>query len=219
MKRSKRYLKNLSLPLAMVKILAFTDTHGKNSFLDLIAKKSKEAEIIVCCGDITLFEDNIDEILNRLDNLKKPVVIVHGNHESEESMLELCGGRKNLYFIHKAHTVIKNIGFFGFGGGGFSESFPSFNRIMGEMVKDVKRLRKEGNKIVFLSHAPPYNTSLDSIEHDLDNVGNKSIRTFIDRARPDFAFSGHIHENFGRKDLIKGSILVNPGPKGKIFEL
>ena len=65
-----------------------------------------------------------------------------------------------------------------------------------------------------MTHAPPHNTKLDKIIDG--HCGNKSIRSFITKSKPDIAFSGHIHENNGKEDKIGKTRVINPGPYGKI---
>jgi len=80
-------------------------------------------------------------------------------------------------------------------------------------VKTIKK--NKGKKIILVTHAPPYRTNLDNIEGD--SCGNKAIRNFIDKVKPDLVISGHLHENAGKGDKIKNTRLINPGPFGKII--
>ncbi|MDK2907781.1 MAG: uncharacterized protein PWQ87_239 [Candidatus Woesearchaeota archaeon] len=201
-----------------MKLLAFGDVHGNEESLKNIEKKSKNCDILAGCGDFSIFEDGLERTLIHLNNLKRPVVLIHGNHEYEEDMRLLSEGKENLFFIHKGYAIIMDFVFFGFGGGGFSERFPDLDKMMKKMLNDVKRFKKENKKIIFLSHASPYDTLLDSIG-DNSKLGNKSIRKFIEEAEPLLALSGHLHENFGKQDILKKTLLVNPGPNGMIFNL
>jgi Icc-related predicted phosphoesterase len=83
--------------------------------------------------------------------------------------------------------------------------------------KFEKRLKPNDKKYVLMTHAPPYGTKLDAL---LDgHCGNKSIRGFIQRTKPDYAFSGHIHENEGKRDRLGKTRLINPGPFGMVVSV
>ncbi len=69
-----------------------------------------------------------------------------------------------------------------------------------------------------LSHAPVYGTKLDYLE-GLGHRGNKSLRKVILDIKPKIALCGHLHENAGKIDKAGITIVLNPGPLGKIIEI
>jgi len=73
-------------------------------------KKSKDADVVVCAGDLTIFEQNLDHILEKLNDLKKPVLIIPGNHENEDTLEQSTAQFDNikwfLYFINR--HIIRN---------------------------------------------------------------------------------------------------------------
>jgi len=196
-------------------ILAFGDTHGSSDALKKVIQKAKKknVDLLVCAGDISMFEQDLEKILKKLDKIGKPILIVHGNHESEKSLKVLCNKTKNLVFIHKGMLKLKDIVFIGFAGDGFSLKDPGFEK----WGKKIQPHLKKKDKVVLLTHAPPHKTKLDQI---LDShVGSKSIRKFIEKVDIILAVSGHIHDTTGAEDKIKGTKVVNPGPFGKVFEV
>ena len=60
-----------------MKILAFVDTHGSMKSLKKVMKKAKKADIVVCAGDLSIFEEGLDIIIMELNSLKKPVLLIH----------------------------------------------------------------------------------------------------------------------------------------------
>ena len=52
-----------------------------------------------------------------------------------------------------------------------------------------------------------------------EHCGNKDIRKFIDKIKPDLVISGHLHENAGKEDKIGKSRILNPGPTGMLINL
>ena len=61
-----------------MKILAFTDNHGDPEDLKAVKKKVKNADIIICGGDITIFEHEIEYNMQKINDFGKEVLIIHG---------------------------------------------------------------------------------------------------------------------------------------------
>jgi len=198
-----------------MKILAFTDIHDSFSALKKIEHKikMKNPDILVCAGDISIFERGLVKIMKKMNQLGKKIVIINGNHEDEDSFAKHSKYLKNLIFIHKNHYIENDVLFLGFGGGGFSLVDKEFERFSPKFVKLIKE--NPDKKVILLTHAPPYKTNTDKIGSE--HCGNKSIRNFIEKNRIDYLFCGHLHENFGKEDTIKKTKVVNPGNYGKIF--
>ena len=62
-----------------------------------------------------------------------------------------------------------------------------------------------------------YKTKLDLLVGQ--HHGNKTFRNFIIKNRIDMHICGHLHENFNKKDNIKKTEIINPGPYGKIVKI
>ena len=197
-----------------MKILAFTDIHSDDKTIKMVLDKAKNADILICCGDFTFFGEDYKKVIKQLASCKKPVFMIHGNHEEGQDFEEF-NKYKNIIFFHKRLVkVTDNLYFFGFGGGGFSMSEPELEAL----IPKVKQKLKKDDKLILVTHAPPYKTELDVVPGQ-GNVGCMSIRKFITELKPIIALSGHIHEGFGLTDKIGNSILICPGDEGKIIEL
>lgn len=200
-----------------MKILAFTDIHLSSIALSKIKSKIKKQnpDLLICAGDLTIFEEGLDIILTKLSKLKKKVLLVHGNHETDNVMKRLCKKYSNLIFIHKKYHKHNNCIFLGYGGGGFSMRDPGFYPTGKKFMKIIKK--NKGKKIIFVTHAPPYGTKVDLIVGE--HCGNKTYRDFIAKNKVDLHICGHLHENFNKKDNLKKTLIVNPGPYGRIIKL
>jgi len=205
-----------------MKILFFVDTHELNR-LKKIKDKSKNVDLLVCAGDFTIFERDMAKALHELDSIGKPVLIIHGNHETASAVMIACERLKNLKFIHKKYHIIEDIVFYGFGGGGFSLRDESFTREAEKFIQEFKTLSeknfKENHKhyrLVLVTHAPPFGTKVDEIGA---HAGNQNITEFIIQHQPIIAVCGHIHENAGVEDKINMTRVINPGWDGMILEL
>ena len=199
-------------------ILAFVDLHEQEKEYLALKKKASSADVIVCPGDFTIFEHGLMKWAKKLDALGKPMLLLPGNHEDVVSIKQVCAKSKNLFALHSKAKYIGNVMFVGFGEGGFSSRDERFDRISKKIEVSVAKRRKlhPELKIVFLTHGPPYGNKLD----DLDgHVGCRSYTSFIKKVKPDFAISGHIHENAGKEDKIGVTKLLNPGPSGKIIKI
>ncbi|MCX8147103.1 MAG: metallophosphoesterase [Candidatus Woesearchaeota archaeon] len=198
-----------------MKILAFVDSHGNMNVLKEVGQKAKKSDVdmVICAGDVSTFEQDIAKIIKGLDEIGVPVLIIPGNHESEKTLKEIASKSKNIVYLNKGMLRIKDYVFVGFSANGFAERDPEFDR----WVKKVKKEFRKEDKIILVTHAPPYNTKLDNIMGS--HCGNKDVRKFIETTNISLGISGHIHETAGREDSIKGRKIVNPGPKGMVIEV
>lgn len=200
-----------------MKLLAFVDVHTSVKALQRIKKKVKKEnpDLILCGGDISIFENGIEYVLFFLNKLKKSILIVNGNHERDNFMRKVCKLFKNIIFIHKKHYKKDNLIVLGYGGGGFALRDAEFRKTAKRFKKIIKK--NEDKKIILLIHGPPYGTKVDRIVGQ--HCGNKDITDFVKKNKVDYVICGHLHENFGKKGKIKKTIVMNPGPYGKIIKL
>jgi len=194
-----------------MKILACVDFHNQYHLFPLLKRKAREADIVVCAGDVSVFEYDLMKTLRRMDEWGKKILMIHGNHEEESSLKKACKRLKNIDFFHGEQRVIKGVTFIGWGGGGFS----SFDRALEAKVEEWKE-RGLTRPVVLVTHAPPYKTALDDLGYP---VGSKSVRKAVKELEPTLLICGHIHETAGKEDVIKNTRMINPGPRGKIITL
>lgn len=198
-----------------MKILVFTDVHGDPKIIKKLIELSKKVDLMICCGDITYFSHKLDKILSIFNKTKKKLLIIPGNHESEQDIEKADKKYKYIININKKSYSINGLLFLGYGAGCFSIDDKEFENT----TKKFKKLIKKDSKIILVTHAPIYNTKTDYLPWwtgKNKHRGNKSIRKFIEKYQPKFAFCGHFHENLGKKDKIKNTYVVNPG-YGKII--
>lgn len=193
-----------------MKLLAFTDTHGEKRLYADLKEKSRGADIAVCCGDFTEYGEDIQQHFDFLESLHSPVLLIHGNHESEQVVRNLEYSAENVSFIHRRIYEEEQYAFIGYGGLGFDFKTSDFE----SFIKETTLPNKE---LILVTHQPPHRTALD-YPYD-SHVGNNSFRKFCDAHGVTLCLSGHIHECFGMSDESNGVEYLNPGPEGVILSL
>ncbi len=195
-----------------MKILAFTDVHGNKKIIKEIIEKAKKADILICCGDMTNYGNELENILKRFKDLKKNMVLIPGNHEDYEDIKLLCNKYDFLINVHLRMFKYGDFLFFGYGTGGF-------NYVDIELEEKMKKIKfDKKDKIIFITHGPPYGTKLDKLD-GLGYRGSRTLRKFIERFKPKLYLCGHLHENFGKQEKIGETLIINPGRTGMIIEI
>lgn len=195
-----------------MKIYCFSDYHNEKQHLPEMRKKAAQADIIISAGDHSIFEFDQDKALKEFNQWKKPVYLFHGNHEEETTLREATKKYKNLIFTHGEEHIIKGIRLLTWGGGGFS----IHDRALEKQITKWKKSKHTKLPTILITHAPPFDTKLDEKEPDW-HVGSKSIRKAINKLKPTYAVSGHIHDCEGAEDNIGTTTCYNLGPIGKII--
>lgn len=198
-----------------MKILAFSDMHGDLKSLNKLEDKLKDADLVVCGGDFTIFENHIEKLMEIFGKFNKDFLIIHGNHESEQAISYFCKNSTNLVFLHDNYFVKDDVLFLGWGGGGFNDVSKEFEKNM-DKFKAIINAHKD-KAAVLVTHAPPYYTAVDEISGV--HCGNKSISNFVLENDIDLVLCGHLHENENKHDKLGKSIVVNPGRDGTIVEI
>ncbi len=194
-----------------MKILAFTDLHGDKKAVEEVLEKAKEADIMVCAGDISDWGKHERAILKELEKAGKPLLLIPGNHELREELAEAAQEFSYVIYLHKGSYQFGEYIFFGYGNEGFALEEKEFESI----AKQFKKTIPKGAKVILVTHGPPHGTELDYIHNR--HVGCKSITKFIQEMQPILSISGHIHESSGLKQVFGKTLMINPGPEGKIL--
>lgn len=127
-----------------MKILAFADLHGSEQILKKIIRTAKKDKVdfIISGGDHTIFGDSMKEIITDLDKIGIPVLMTHGNHESENVMKKACRKKKNVKFLHKEILETGDYVFIFYGGGGFSKHDREFEIWAEEVMPGIDEKKK-----------------------------------------------------------------------------
>ncbi len=203
-------------------ILIISDIHNDmENIMKYIDKLSLfDFDVVVSPGDLTNFNipkgftraDIGELIIEELKGLSKPLLIVPGNQDKE--LIHLLEDEK--ISLHGKGKIIKNIGFYGFGGAKtpFNTSFePSEDEIKKGLENAYEMIKKTKIKVQ-VTHAPPARTKLDVLFTGA-HTGSEIVREFIEKKKPVLAISAHVHEAKGT-DELETTKLINSGrfPEG-----
>jgi Icc-related predicted phosphoesterase len=202
-----------------MKFIAFVDLHGNHRHYHNLKKliRKEKPDFLVCAGDFTTFEHELKFLMHRLSRFDGRVFLVHGNHEEETVVRSIASHYKNLEFVHARIAEFGNLVILGWGGGGFTIRDVEFEQWARTIRKRLKKYKKEGKKILLITHGPPYNAHVDFLYDS--HCGNKSFSNFIRHFKVDVAVCGHLHETEGKQGRIGNCSIYNPGPKGKVIEI
>jgi len=172
-----------------MRILHFSDTHGKHNLL----KNLPKADVIVHSGDAS-FSGSDNEVLDFLnwfcDLDYRHKIFVAGNHDDCLYGEQIEGLPDNCYYLCHSGVEIEDVKFWG---------VPLF---VGDTLKDghTKQIMAQipENTDVLISHSPPFGI-LDF--DDNINYGCPDLLNVTERINPRYHLFGHIHASHGIKKI------------------
>ena len=200
----------------MTKILAVGDLHGQTGLVKKLAEKARKenVDLIILAGDLTNFEHSTKNLVGPFAKIKKPVLLVHGNHESLATVDFLSQVYDEATNLHGYSFVQNGVGIFGAGGADFGMSPMSEKDFFKTLEKAHKGL-EDAKKKIMVTHMHPFKSKAEFSGFQ----GSKGIRKAINKFKPDILLSGHIHEAEGIEEDIGKTRVINIGRKGKIIEV
>ncbi len=207
-------------PEKKTRIAAVGDIHVRDSdkgkWADFFRSVSKEADVLVICGDLTdtgkLSEAEI--LVNELKACTIPVVAVLGNHDFErgqQKAIKHILEKDNVYVLDGEAITIDNVGFAGvkgFGGGFDKYTLAIFGeemikRFVQETVDEALKLDRALvhldshhdmlKKIVLLHYSPIKATVVGEPEEIYPFLGSSRLAEPIDTRQVTVVFHGHAH--------------------------
>jgi Icc-related predicted phosphoesterase len=198
-----------------MKLLLFSDLHASETAAVNVARLARNVDVLVGAGDFGNARRDIDRCLKILKMVDKPAVLVAGNNESTEELRAASADWPSAVVLHGDAVDIGGVTFFGLGGGVPVTPFGSWSY---DFTEDQARalLASCPPEAVLVSHSPPKGI-LDQSSSGA-SLGSVAVREAIDRTRPRLVVCGHIHASGGKQESIGGTVVVNAGPAGMIFE-
>ncbi len=204
------------MPDKKTKILAASDIHGNSGLIKKLAEKAEKenVDLVILAGDLTMWNTKSKELIAPFAKIKKPVLIMPGNHDSLELIEFLSEKYPNTKNIHGYSTQINDLGIFGVGGANFGHTALDEKEFF-EKLKKAHSYISGSKKKLMVTHMHPFNSKAE-----FSGIrGSKGIRKAIKEFKPDLFISGHIHEAEGLEETIENTKFYSIGRKGKIFEI
>lgn len=197
-----------------MRFLTFVDVHENKKLRRQLVKRAgeKDVDFVLSAGDFSTFGRGLQAFLDDFRICHKRLYLIPGNHEEKFDFEELLRPFPHCFNLHQQAIEMGDYVFLGYGGNGFSQHDEHFRRVAREWYG-----RYKGKKIVLVTHAPPFGTTLDKLPSG--HVGHIDYRRFIERIEPKIVISGHLHETAGAMDTIGKTKLINPGWEGMVVEL
>jgi hypothetical protein len=198
-----------------MRILAFSDIHGRIQKVEQIAARELPFDAIIVAGDLTTYgtRGQAETALRQLQSFGKPVFAVAGNMDPPD--LENTFSSFGVS-INARGVIMGDVGIFGVSASPYSPLHTPYEISEEEISQraeagwmDVRSSRWK----IFVPHAPPIDTMVDIVASG-KHVGSRSVRKFIERYQPHVTVCGHIHEARGQ-DRIGSTQIINCGPAGE----
>ncbi len=196
-----------------LKILAAGDLHGDFGVAKKLSSKAKKnkVDLVVLAGDIYGYDDGEPGILEPFAKAGQKVLFVPGNCDFEREVEWLSENGKN---ISNKYVNYHGIGIAGIGS-------PDWKLWLDEV--DLANIKKNFSKIksskkILVSHLHAAGTKAELLGFE-GWSGDEVLRHAVERFKPDFLISAHIHEAEGIEDVIGKTRVIQVGRRGKILEI
>jgi hypothetical protein len=196
------------------KILAVGDIHGDTGLVKRLAKRAKKenVDIVILAGDLTLAESSTKNLIGPFIKAKKPVLLLHGNHETLATANFLSENYPNTKNIHGYSFKTSDLGIFGAGGAiGFNIS----EKELFETLKKGNDYLKDRDKRIMVTHMHPK----DSKSEFSGFEGSSAIKKAIKQFKPKMLINAHIHEAGGIEEKMGDTTIINVSRNPRIFEI
>jgi Icc-related predicted phosphoesterase len=197
-----------------MRLLAFSDLHHSRTRAEALEQASEEADIVIGAGDFCNMGQDLPGAMNLLGHISVPMVVVPGNAESFEELVEAAHSGTTV--LHGTATVISGLRLFGLGYGIPETPFGAWSRDLSEDAADAM-LSRCAVADILITHSPPKGLA-DRTSGDM-SVGSVAVRRAIERIQPELAVCGHIHDSWGQQGFIGATRVVNLGPSGTWFDI
>jgi Icc-related predicted phosphoesterase len=194
-----------------VKLLAFSDLHRDVEQARLLVESARAADVVIAAGDFASIHKGLEETIEPLHSIDKPTLLVPGNNETEDALREACQGWGAATVLHGEGTELDGVSFFGLGAGVPVTPWDwSFDLTEEEAESKLAGCPEGG---VLVVHSPPKGYV------DGRDLGSEAVLRAIERAQPQLAVCGHIHESWGEEATIGRTRVVNLGPEGTLLDV
>ena len=191
-----------------MRLLAFSDLHCNLRRAARLVEQAADADVVAGVGDFASVHSGLEETIDALRPIAKPVVLVPGNNETDDALRNAASGWATV--LHGEATEIDGVSFFGLGAGVPVTPWDWSFDLTEEEAAGKLASCPEG--AVLLSHSPPKG-------HVDKGLGSEAVLRAAEEKRPPVLLCGHIHELWGQESSIGGTRVMNLGPDGAIVDV
>ena len=199
-----------------MKLLLFSDLHVNHRQAEQLVARSVDVDVVIGAGDFASVRQGLGSTIAILTSIEKPVVLVPGNNETLEELVETCRGWSSAHVLHGSGVEILGQQFYGIGGGIPVTPFGAWSYDFTEQHATAL-LQDCPSGCVLVSHSPPKGAV--DISSSGESLGSQSVRDAIVDKHPILVVCGHIHASIGETALIGDTTVINAGPEGVVWEL
>lgn len=199
---------------AEMRILAFSDLHHSQSRARIIVEAACEADLVIGAGDFCNARRDLEDAMQLLSGISAPMVLVPGNAESAEELR--AAALPDSVVLHGEATEIGGLRIFGLGYAVPETPFGAWSCDLRE-EQAASLLERCETTDILVTHSPPKGVA--DVTSSGMSVGSEAIYKAITRLQPRLCLCGHIHDSWGKEDMIKATRVVNLGPVPNWFEV
>jgi Icc-related predicted phosphoesterase len=200
---------------AAMRLLLSSDIHCDAAAARSLVERAREADVLVCAGDLAVMRKGLQEVVDILAATPVPSVLVAGNGESAQELERACAAWGSAHVLHGTGCTVDGVDFWGVGGAIPVTPFGAWSYDLTE--EEAAALLEECPEgAVLVSHSPPFGHVDESGGHHL---GSRAVLDAIRRARPRLVVCGHIHGHWTAESREGDTRIVNAGPAGVWVEL
>lgn len=194
-----------------MKLLLCSDLHCDHAAAQSLVDRSKDADVLVCAGDLAVMRTGLQPVVDILAAAACPVVMVPGNGESDHELVAASAGWTDLHALHGSGCEIAGRPFWGVGAAVPVTPFGSWSF---DLSEDEARTLLAGcpTDAVLVTHSPPFG-HVDEPEAGV-HLGSRAVLEVIEATSPALVVCGHIHASWERESLLGDTRIVNAGPRG-----
>jgi uncharacterized protein len=193
-----------------VRVLAFSDLHRDVQGARKAVERAAQTDVVAAVGDLATMHRGLEEMIDVLRAIDRPVLLVPGNNETDEALRQACAGWTNATVLHGEATTVEGVTFFGLGGG---IPVTPWDWSFDVMEEDAERLLTAlPAGAVLLSHSPPKG-------HVDKGLGSAAVLRAIENKQPQIVLCGHVHECWGQESRVGDVPVRNLGPDAAIIDV
>lgn len=201
----------------LLKVLAFSDTHGDVSKINKLAESAvnNKIDLVLMCGDFTQNDELPPTLIKPFTSKGKNVILLPGNHE-QPATVDFLSKLYKVKNLHATYSIYNDVAFIGCGGANIGINQLSEKEIYDTVINTFERV-KNARKKVLVTHIHPSGTIMEKMSQFFP--GSPGLRGAIEKCKPDLVICGHVHEAEGVEEKIGNTKIINVARTGKIIEL